>query len=199
MKTPQEFVKLASVIEGVGVSAYLGAAADITSKAYLTVAGSILVVEALHKSATRGAVGEIPFANVFGTPLGINAVYSIAAPFFVSCPSTNFVLPVKAYPALTLASGLPTAARAVISLKPASVPTGDFYVTFVSGLEIIPVKASCTEEGYVFAEVPEKVSGQSYVFLTLDNSGSVNDTTVLAGPAIIEVTPEAPIYNLTVA
>ncbi|KAN0104199.1 hypothetical protein V8E51_009944 [Hyaloscypha variabilis] len=93
MTTPQEFVTLASVIEGVGVSAYLGAAADITSKAYLTAAGSILVTEALHQSAARGAVGEIPMANVFGTPMGLNAVYTIASGFITACPSSNVALP----------------------------------------------------------------------------------------------------------
>lgn len=75
MTDPKSFIKLASVIEGVGVSAYLGAAPLVTSKAYLTAAGAILVTEALHQSLQRSAVGEVPAANVFATPLGLNAVY----------------------------------------------------------------------------------------------------------------------------
>lgn len=198
MSSPHDFIKLASVIEGVGVSAYLGAAADITAKAYLTAAGSILVTEALHQSATRGAIGEIPMANVFGTPLGINAVYSIASAFITSCPSTNQALPVKAYPALTYVSGTPTAPGALIDLEPKTIPSGDFFVTFISGLDILPVKASSVDGGMIMAAVPEGISGQSYVFLTSDNSGVVNDTTVLAGPAILESTPSSPTFNLTI-
>lgn len=61
------FITLSSVLEGVGTSAYLGGAPLITSKDYLSVAGSILVAEALHTSLQRVAVGEVAAANPYGT------------------------------------------------------------------------------------------------------------------------------------
>ena len=105
MTDPKAFVTLALVVEGLGVSAYLSATADITSKAYLTAAGSILVTEALHQAAERNAISEILIANVFGMPLGLNAIYIIASGFITACPSTNMALPVMAYPSLTLVGG----------------------------------------------------------------------------------------------
>lgn len=198
MTTPKQFVALAAVVEGLGVSAYLGGAPLITSKAYLTAAGSILVTEALHQAAQRNAIGEIPMANVFGTPLGLNAVYSIASTFIKSCPSTNAALPVMAYPSLTLDSGLPTAPGALVDLVPKSAPPATYYATFVSGLQVIPVVPQAIQNGMVMVQVPMNISGQSYVFLTSDNSGVVNDTTVLFGPAIIEVTPPAPTFDLSI-
>lgn len=139
------------------------------------------MTEALHQSATRGAIGEIPMANIFGTPMGINATYSIASAFITSCPSTNMALPVAAYPALTLITGLPTAEACVISLQPKTVPSETFYATFVSGLDIIPVAPQSTTNGEVMVAVPAMSSGQGYVFLTKDNSGNLTDSNILAG------------------
>lgn len=96
------FITLSSVLEGVGTSAYLGGAPLITNKAYLTAAGSILVTEALHTSYQRNAVSEVPFPTPYGTPLDPTSVYTLAAAFIKSCPASNYALPFKPFPALTL-------------------------------------------------------------------------------------------------
>lgn len=56
------------------MDSYLGAAASIINKDYLTAAGSILTIEARHSAYLRSELKESPFPNPFGTPLG-----------FVSC------------------------------------------------------------------------------------------------------------------
>lgn len=137
-------------------------------------------------------------ANVFGTPLGLNAVYTIASGFIAECPSTNMALPVMAYDDLAAATGLPVAPGVVLDLIPGSMPNGTYFATFVSGLDIVPVKPSGVVNGMIQAVVPMAASGQSYVFLTSDDSGNVTDANILSGPAIIEVTPSAPTFNLTI-
>ncbi|CEP63359.1 ferritin-like domain-containing protein LALA0_S08e00606g [Lachancea lanzarotensis] len=193
--TPQEFVQLAAIIDGVGISAYLGAAPLVTSKQYLTVAGSILATEALHQAASRNAVGEIPMANPFATPMGANAVYSLASQFIVSCPSSNMALPFRAYPALELAQGMPVAQNISVSFSAAGqLPSSQSYITFVSGLDVVPVAATVSDN-LVSADVPAQLSGQSYAFLTSDNSQNLTDANILFGPAILEVTPLSPTFN----
>ncbi len=101
---PHSFVALASVLEGVGVSAYLGAAADIANPDYLTEAGAILTIEARHSSYLRAALSEVPFPASLDTPLDFEQVYSLAIPFFVSCPAANplIALGIKGFPSLAI-------------------------------------------------------------------------------------------------
>lgn len=95
------FIQLSQVLESTGVSAYTGAAALIQSSYYLTVAATILDVEALHTSYQRTALGEVPFASPFETPLDANSVFTLASMFIVKCPPSNPPLPFVAFPYLT--------------------------------------------------------------------------------------------------
>lgn len=95
------FVGLSAVLEGVGVSAYLGAASAIANKDYLTVAGSILTVEARHASYIRAALKQKPFPTAFDTPLDFNQVFSLAAQFVTGfAPGTE--VPFKAFPPVSI-------------------------------------------------------------------------------------------------
>lgn len=74
---------MSAVIEGVGVSAYLGAAKFITNPDYLTAAGSILTTESRHQTyvksmATDAKSTKNPWSGAYDTPLSLNEVYSLA-------------------------------------------------------------------------------------------------------------------------
>ena len=184
---PKSFIALASVLEGVGVSAYLGAAASIMDKTYLTAAASILTVESRHSAYIRASLSESPFPSAFDDPLDFDEVYTLAAPFITACPATNPALPVMAFPALALTTtGTVTPGETITLTAPSSV-TSALYGAFitVTGSTIVPVTVS---NGVFSLAVPEGIMGQSYVVLTNTNA-TVTDDTTLAGPAIIEVSP----------
>ncbi|KFY32400.1 hypothetical protein V494_07869 [Pseudogymnoascus sp. VKM F-4513 (FW-928)] len=187
------FVATGSILEGVGVSAYTGAAADIMSKDYLTAAGSILAVEARHSSYFRSSLKQVPFAQPFNNPLTINEVYTMAAAFITSCPASNPKLPVKAFPTLTLdpATPMPVKAGSVVTLL-----TPDYTLKSVSSdVTIYAAFIAVTGPTFVVATpvnggfsvtIPTGFNGQSYAVLTGCNE-TVTDETTAAGPAVIEV------------
>ncbi|KAJ5131604.1 ferritin-like domain-containing protein [Penicillium atrosanguineum] len=181
------FLALANVLEGVGVSAYLGAAASIANKEYLTDAGSILTVEARHSSYLRAVVGEVPFPQPFDNPLDFDEVYTLASAFIVSCPSSNPTLPVKAFPSLTATSDGTIEAGSMVSLTPGQsfTASGPIYAAFITVTGPVWATITPNNDGYSVT-IPNGIAGQSYVVLT-SSKDKVSDDTVLAGPAIIEI------------
>lgn len=100
----QSFVTLSAILESVGTSAYLGAAPFVGSKDILGIAASIMAVEGFHTSLQRNSLGAIGAPDPFATPLGANAVFTLAAQFIVSCPSNNPPLPFTAFPSLAISN-----------------------------------------------------------------------------------------------
>ncbi|KAI8715256.1 hypothetical protein NCS52_01032900 [Fusarium sp. LHS14.1] len=193
----KSFLATASVLEGVGVSAYLGAAADIMSKTYLTAAGSILTVEARHSSYIRGHLKQAPFPQAFDAPLTYNEVYSLASGFITGCPKDNPALPVKAFPKLALdpSTEMPVKTGDMVTLQtPGYALKGadgqKVYAAFIAVTGPTFVEAKAVDGGFS-VEIPEGFAGQTYVVLTGCKDG-VSDDTVAAGPAIIEVIKTLP-------
>lgn len=220
------FILVSQDLENVGVSAYTGAAPLITSKYYLSVAATILDVEAIHTSYQRAALGEVPMANPFETPLSPMAVFTLASQIIVKCPSSNAALPFTPFPYLT-ANGAPatceepdcsspsvfikrqssygaappSAGDTVSFTAAGKIPAGS-YLTFLNGIAVASVKA--TIKGKVAsAAIPSTIlGGQAYAFITSkDLTGDFSDYTdsaVLFGPAAFEVNPGPPKINYNI-
>lgn len=189
--TPETFMMTASILEGVGVSAYLGAAALITNKDYLTYAGSILTVEARHNAFVRNVLTQSPFPQPFDVPLDFDEVYSLAAPFIVSCPSTNPALPVKAFPGLTVDGyKIPQGTNATFHVAAGTtLPAGQLYMAYalVTGPVFEPVTVG--SDNTIYATIPTGVAGpagESFAILTTNGTAVTDDNTV-AGPAAVSI------------
>jgi hypothetical protein len=202
------FVALASVLEGVGVSAYLGAAGFISSSEVLTAAAAITVSEGLHQAFQRASVLNVVSANIAGTPLSPSAILTIAETFIQSCPSSNFQLPFSSFASVSVSGG----ASAAVSVNAgsemilvinggSSVSIGSsVFVTFVNALQVISVSGTILSGNAVSATIPQEVQGQAFAMLTNApaNGSSVADSSVIAGPAIMEVSPQTPTLNFQI-
>jgi hypothetical protein len=168
------------LIENVGTSAYLGAAQYITDKTYLTVAGSILTVEARHQSWQSSSVlKQQPWQGPYDTPLGLNQVYTIASAFIESCPDSNAALPVKAFGALAV-TGNP-GDNVQFTFDDPHTTTN--YAIFYSGLGMTAVQLDEND----YATIPSNLQGIYYVVIsTSGDVTEVSDDNIVAGPAILE-------------
>lgn len=185
------FVALASILEGVGAAAYLGAASQIASKAILSAAGSILTIEARHNAYLRASLSESPFPQAQEDFLTPDEVHTMAHGFFVSCPSDNPAFPVKAFPGLTVTTKGTITAGTVLTVQTNGYAleqadsTAQLYAAFVTANG--PAFAQMTGSGTQYqVTVPAGVNGQSYLLFSNCNE-TVNDSTVVAGPTLLEV------------
>jgi len=174
----KSFLAVSQILEGVGVSAYLGAAASIQNGNYLTAAASILTVEARHNAYVRFVNGESPFPAAFDTPVGPRGIVTLATPFFGSCP-TGSAPALAGFPALNITGKLTPGSTLSVA---ATNATGATNCAFLSGLNST---FSSYTNGQCQVPSDGKIgSGQIYVFLT--NGPNVTDATTVAGPGIVE-------------
>ncbi|KAK4494875.1 hypothetical protein PRZ48_014231 [Zasmidium cellare] len=195
--TLAEFVTVANVLEGVGVSAYLGAAASIVNKDYLTAAGSILTVEARHSAFWREnqSPPQSPFPSPFDIPLDFNEVYSLAVQFITSCPKSNPPLPVKAFPAITLTSPSGEVVNGTtleLTVAESVMAAGAYFITS-TGSVAAPLMGSGTK--YSVTVPSGAQAGQEYLVLTKDMNAPT-DENIVAGPVVIMVADND--YGVTV-
>jgi len=176
---PKSFLAVSQILEGVGVSAYLGAAGSIQNPAYLTAAASILTVEARHNAYVRLANGESPFPTAFDTPIDPRAIVTLATPFFAACPNGSAPA-FQGFPALNVTGKLTPGSS--LTVASANV-TGATTCAFLSGLN---TTFSSFADGKCQVPTDGKVGGgQVYVLLT--SAQNVTDYSTIAGPAIVEM------------
>lgn len=186
VNTAAEMVGTASILEAVGVSAYLGAAPLVASPAILTVAAEIVTVEARHSSLIRilSKVKAVPSA--FDTPLGVKNVFTLAAGFITSCPDGSN-LKITANPAVTMASGSSSTVKADDVLKLSTTASGATFCAFTNGG--VPGGTAFTEFKDGGCIVPQILAGVTYVNLASEGpkTGVLTDAITVAGPMIIDI------------
>ena len=182
-------VGTAAVLENVGVSAYLGAAALVSDGSILTTAGSILTVEARHQTFIRTASKAVAVPQAFDTPLSPKQVFSLAAPFIQSCPEgSNLIL--TAFPTLAMAAGASAtavAAGATIQLQ-SDAAAGATHCAFTTG-GLPGGTLFTTFDQAAGCQVPQGLAGVTYVNLASAGplTGKLTDDIIVAGPMVMQV------------
>ena len=134
----------------------------------------------LFLTIITGAVNQVnPWSGALDVPLSLNGVYSLAAPFIKSCPSSNPPLPVKAFPSLTFPAGSKPGQKVILTFDKGN-STSDLFVAFYTGLsqEFAPVAQDKS------VTIPKDLIGTVYAVVST-NGTMATDATTVAGPAIL--------------
>jgi len=117
--------------------------------------------------------------NACQTPLDLNQVYTIASSFIKSCPASNKLPPVHAFPALSVPANALPGKHVVLSFT----ASGDkqLYAAFLTGTGTVFAKIDMSSKK---VKIPEGLEGSVYVIVT-DNGGEASDSTTVAGPALV--------------
>lgn len=183
----KSFVATSQLLEGVGVSAYLGAAQNITNTDYLTAAGSILTTESRHSAWVQSSVQKSDaYGAPYDTPTTFNQTYSLAAPLIKSCPKSNAPLPVVAFPAASISPAAPKVGQTV-TVTSEKLKSGQ-KVAFITGGGVTAF--SDIKDGKV--KLPEAVGfGRTYGVIVPGSAKTVTDENTVAGPFAFDILPTA--------
>jgi len=180
----------ASILEAVGVGAYLFAAQLVADPAILTTAGSILTIEARHASVLRSALGQVAVPTAFDVALSPRMAFSLAAPFVVSC-NDGSNLAIEPFPTLTQvspAAGQQVAINQPLQLQSDNLAAATHCAFFAGGIQpggvaFSPIDASGS------CITAQNLAGVVFVALTnvAPLNGVITDNDIMAGPIAIIV------------
>lgn len=205
---PLSFVTLAFALESAGESAYLGAAASLTNKSALTLAGTILAVEARQAGYIGDAVlNNTPWNGPFDSPLNASEVFSLASSFILACPSTNPPLPIQPLPVLQISPVNATAGTNITVFVPGTEDFSPANIPIVNASATTPIPSvnNGTATPFFLAyyngtnftysalnpdnttTIPEGLAGVVYTQLVSTNLTAPSNETVLTGLAVLNI------------
>jgi hypothetical protein len=181
---------VARLVEQVGVSAYLGAAALVSDKQILTAAASILTIEARHQTMLNVINSGTSISQAFDVPLLPNQVLAIAGPFISGCD-----LGVPANPTLAVTNTGAVSAGTTLQFKS----------TGIDGLDHKTLSCQMVVGGAPFAislpidecVVPAGIDGVVYLYVTnttqpiQPNLANQFQQSIVAGPTIAFIDSKA--------